>query len=159
MTTTETSTVESDATPQGEQDVDESARARSDAPFGGLSPQEAGRRSAQARKERAAARTAEAELDRLTVLARAGAVAAHKLDAATQGAILQAMIEKAKDGHVQHARFVLDWLTRLGPSTPDDGDVELADPELMSPAQRAQLRARILRELQDEESPAQDDIP
>jgi hypothetical protein len=65
------------------------------------------------------------------------------------------MVDKAAEGYVYAARFVMDWLIKLGPSVPDDGP-DIGDAADLSPAQRAVMRARILAELEErgEESPA-----
>lgn len=142
---TETTVEQTDAT--GEHDVGERRRI----PFGGLDPADAARRGHEVRRQRRLEREANAELDRLSALARAGVVAARELTVAEQSAILRAMVEKAKLGHVQHARFVLDWLVKLGASTDDDTPGDMLDPADMTPAQRAAARARLLAALRVEE--------
>lgn len=121
-------------------------------PFGGLTAAEAAQRSAEARRTKRAEREAAAELDRLTSIARAGVVAASVLTAEEQTALLRAQLEKGKAGHVQSARFVLDWLTRLGPGAPDDAPEHTVSFEDMSPAQRAAARAQLIRELHELEA-------
>lgn len=127
-------------------------------PFGGLSPSEAAQRSAESRRARREEREAAAELDRLTAIARAGVVAARVLTAEEQMQLLRAQLERGKAGHVMSAKFVLDWLVKLGPGAPDDQPEDVVSFADMTPAQRAAARARLLRELQesaeDAEAPA-----
>lgn len=143
--------------------LESGASTRKAGPFGGLDAREAAARAHASRREKRTEREAAAELDRLSVLARAGVVAARVLTYSEQVALLRAMLEKAKQGHVQHGRFVLDWLVKLGPSDPGDEDVNnVLDPADMSPAQRAAVRAALLQSLatphaegtEDSETPA-----
>ena len=117
---------------------------------GGLDPVELGRRSGEARREKAAQREALAELDKLTVRSRAAAVLARKLDAEALMDVTEAAILRAKgDGQTanQAGRLVLDLLRFASDLPEGDGDnPEGKQPEDMTPAERAALRAQLARE-------------
>jgi hypothetical protein len=124
---------------------------------GGHDPAELGKKSGEARRERAAARARAAEHDRLTVQARLALALASKLNYADLQAIIDSTIQQAKnaDGHVQiqAARTVLAW-AELVAAGGDDDHVEGDDLASMTPAQRAVYRSVRERTLKDVDPPA-----
>jgi hypothetical protein len=134
----------SDARPDG---------ARSERPFGGLTPAEASQRAAAARRERKAEREAAAELDRLTVGQRVSTALARRMTYVQLEQRIGDLDSIAGGAHgesgavrVQAMRELRYWLGLAGL---DSGELPAddVDAEDMTPAQRAALRARILAEL------------
>jgi hypothetical protein len=140
----------------GEDEVSSDVRARRRTLRGGLDPSEMGKRSAEARRERAAARARAAEHDRLTVAARLALALATKLSYDDLKEIIDATIAQAKGGsghvQVQAARTVLGWSELAALGEADDEVDPLDDLASMTPEQRAvyrSVRERTLKELEE----------
>lgn len=133
------------------------ARERKAGPFGGLSAREAALRSAAAKREKREEREAEAELDKLTVHSRVSVALARSLPYAELVRRIEQLCRIA-DGNgataVQAARELRGWLGLIQEDRGEQPE-DVTHVEDLSPAQRAVVRARILRELgQEDESPA-----
>lgn len=101
----------------------------------------------------AARRSAEAQLDQLTIRQRL----AHEQEARKGEipAVLDPLHLKAKQGNVQAAREQRGWYDQAfgkrGESSLDTGDVDRPYAD-MTPEERARLRARIIREIAEREA-------
>lgn len=104
--------------------------------FGSLTPQEAGRRSAQARRER------EQSSETAEVQARADEVRLVRTTVAT-GSIIQRLSADAAKGNVQAARELRGWLSEL----PIETDTDLSS---LDKRTRQALLAKLLREIEVE---------
>lgn len=136
----------------------ESTRARS-----GLRPaftsetaREAARRSAEARRAKREAADRAAELDRLTVRGRTAVVVAGRLTADELGRVIDAQLAKAKNGDKGASQELRQWL-RLAAELDSEADDEPAAEDLasMTPAQRAALRAAIIKQAQERAADAE----
>jgi hypothetical protein len=105
--------------------------------FGALTPQEAGRRSAQRRAERAA------ESDEQEAHGRRDEVVIVRTTVET-GKVIDKLSRQAKDGNVQAARELRSWLAELPVET--NTDLEDLDPRV-----RQQLLARLIAEIEESE--------
>jgi hypothetical protein len=105
--------------------------------FGSLTPQEAGRRSAQRRAERAA------EVDEQEAHSRADEVVIVRTTIET-GKVIDKLARQAKDGNVQAARELRSWLAEL----PVETKTDLAD---LDPRLRQRILARVIAELEEAE--------
>lgn len=156
----ETTEERTDDERQGE-DVDGDAKERSGGPFGGLSAAEAGRRSAEARREAGERRRREISEARLTARQRLGLALSKKLSVADYEQVIGALLTSAKKGDEKAAHA----LARLhdqayGRAQVDPGDkgqdVDELTWEEMSPAQRSAMRARLIHDIEADEQPASD---
>jgi len=115
---------------------------------------------AGARREKAAARAATAQLDKLTIRQRL----AHELNERKRDipAILDALTAKAKQGNVQAARELRGWydqgLGRPEGASLDTGDVDRPI-EDMTPEERARLRAGVIARIAELEAEAVEGAP
>ena len=108
-----------------------------------MTPSEAGRISAERRRERKAEREAAAELDRLTVVSRFSVALARKASYADLEDVVGALVAEAKQGKTQAAALLLKYVEVLK-GADDDAPTDALDPEHMTPAQRAAVRADLL---------------
>jgi hypothetical protein len=134
----------------------DNVRDRSATLRGGHDPAELGKKSGEARRERAAARARAQEHDRLTVAARLALALATDLTYAELHAVIARTVRQAKeaDGHVQiqAARTVIAW-HELAARGGDDDEVDpIDDLASLTPEQRAvyrSVRERALREMEE----------
>jgi len=134
--------------------TDESAMAqngstRSGRTRGLLDPAEAGRRSGAARRARAAARAARLEESRLTTRQRL-AIVMSELSLADMRNVRDALLVRAQSGDEKAVNALARLLDQsFGRATPAPNTIEeneLATWEQMTPAQRAAIRADLLRQ-------------
>lgn len=127
-------------------------------PFGGLDASEAGKRSAEARRQRRANRDAAVDEARLTARQRLG-LAMSELTLEDIRAVRDGLLRKAKTGDEKAVHALARLLDQsFGRAQPheDEGGTELEAWESMSAGERATARARWLRELEEDGRPAGD---
>ena len=143
---------------ESEQDVDAPVQGRTAGPFGGLTPSEAGKASAQARRERRTQREEAAEIAGLTVRQRLG-LSLSKLTQAQLDAVVAGLAEQAAKGDARAvhalARLTDQAFGRSAPAVDEDEGVEGWDN--LTREQRAALRARLTEETQRGEGEGQGD--
>jgi hypothetical protein len=130
-------------------------RGRSTTLRGGHDPSNLGRLSGKARREKAHARKADAELSKLTLRAQHAVTAQRKLGDGRLADIYDGLIQVALHGQSEHARvsackLLLDLAQAAVEDEPTDPDSKAFDD--MTPAERIALYVRLDKVLREESS-------